>query len=68
MKKSKKQTCHATGRTTGSRARNEDMNFCVNMVKCTVSMSVSMLPLYEARVPCSAGQTVTLRIFKGTWV
>lgn len=33
--------------------RNEGMNFCVNMVECTVGMGVSMLPLYEGRVPCS---------------
>lgn len=26
--------------TTASRSRNEDMNFCVDMVKCTVCMSV----------------------------
>lgn len=36
----KPTACHATGHTTGSGARNEDMNFCVNMVKCTVCMSV----------------------------
>ncbi len=36
----KPTSCHATVHTTGSGARNEDMNFCVNMVKCTVCMSV----------------------------
>lgn len=36
----KSTSCHATVHTTGSGARNEDMNFCVNMVKCTVCMSV----------------------------
>jgi len=54
----KPTACHATGHTTGSGARNEDMNFCVNMVKCTVGMSVSMLPLYEGRVPCSVAKKV----------
>lgn len=38
--KKKKPIAHATGHTTGSRARNDRMNFCVNMVKCTVDMSV----------------------------
>ena len=36
----KSTPCHATVHTSGSGARNEGMNFCVNMVKCTVCMSV----------------------------
>lgn len=41
------------GHVAGGGVRNEGMNFCVNMVECTVGMGVSMLPLYEGRVPCS---------------
>lgn len=36
----KRRTRHASFYTTASRTRNEDMNFCVDMVRCALCMTV----------------------------
>lgn len=46
----------------------EDEFLCQHGVECTVGMGVSMLPLYEGRVPCSTEiiKQLTLWLFLRT--